>query len=61
MVGQAVEQRAGQAFCPKGFRPFVEWQIAGNQRGTALIAVGDQLEQQLSPRFCSAAQSPIRQ
>ena len=47
MVGQPVEQRAGEAFGAEGIGPFVERQVAGDQRGTALVALADQLEEQL--------------
>jgi hypothetical protein len=33
------------------FRPIVEWQVAYDQRGSALVALGDQFKQQLSPGF----------
>ena len=46
-VADAIEQRAGQTLGSQGFGPFVERQIAGDQGGTALIALRDQLEQQL--------------
>ena len=39
MVGQPVEERAGQALSAEGFRPFIEWQVARDQRGPALIAL----------------------
>ena len=38
MVGQPVEECAGQAFGSKGFRPFVEGQVAGDQCSAPLIA-----------------------
>ncbi|CUH34252.1 hypothetical protein JSE7799_01047 [Jannaschia seosinensis] len=44
---QPVEQCAGQAFGAEGFGPFVERQVAGDHRGAALIALRDQLEQEL--------------
>ena len=46
-MGQAVEESAGQPFGAEGFGPFVERQVAGDQRGAALIALRDQLEQEL--------------
>lgn len=49
VMGQPVEKGAGQAFRAEGFRPFVEWQVAGDHGGAALIALRDQLEQQLGP------------
>ena len=46
VVGQPVEQSSGQAFGAEGFGPFVEWQVAGDHCGAALIALRDQLEQE---------------
>jgi hypothetical protein len=39
LVGQAIEQRAGQVFLSEGFGPFVEGQDAGDQCGAAFIAL----------------------
>jgi hypothetical protein len=30
VVGQSVEKGTGQALGAEGFRPFVEWQVAGD-------------------------------
>ena len=49
MVGQAVEQRASDALVAEGPGPLVEGQVRGDDRGAALIALADQLEQQLGP------------
>ena len=49
MVGQPIQQRARQAFGSECFRPLLERQIAGDERGAALIALRDQLDQQFSP------------
>lgn len=46
MVGQSIQKRAGQAFRPEGFNPFVERQVAGDQCCAALIALRDQIKQQ---------------
>ena len=51
MVGQSIQQGTGEAFRPEGFSPFIEGQVAGDQRGAALIALRDQLKQQLSSGF----------
>jgi len=40
-----------QAFSAESFGPFVEWQVAGDHRGTALVALRDQFEQQLGTGF----------
>jgi hypothetical protein len=47
VVGQPVEQRAGQTLGAEDLGPFVEGQVAGDQGGAAFVALRDQLEQQL--------------
>ena len=47
VVGQAVEQSAGQPLRSEGLGPFVERQVAGDERGAALVALRDHLEEQL--------------
>src|SRR5258708_36225931 len=47
VVGQSVEQRTGQPLRPEHAGPLVEWQIAGNDGGAALIALAEDLEQEL--------------
>jgi hypothetical protein len=39
VVGQSVEQRTGQPHGPEHAGPFVEWQIAGDDGGAALVAL----------------------
>ena len=39
VVGQSVEQRTGQPLGPEHAGPFVEWQIAGDDGGAALVAL----------------------
>ena len=39
VVGQPVEQRAGEALGAEGLGPFVERQVAGDQGGAALVAL----------------------
>ncbi len=51
VVGQPIEERAGQALGAEGFRPFIKWQVARDQRGPALIALRDQFEEQLCAGF----------
>ena len=46
-MGQPVEQRAGEPFRAKDLGPFVEGQIRGHQRRRLLVALGEDLEQQL--------------
>jgi len=47
VVGQSVEQRTGQPLGPEHAGPFVEWQIAGDDGGAALVALAEDLKQQL--------------
>jgi len=46
-VGQAVEQCAGQPFGAEGLGPLVEGQVAGDERCAALVALAEDLEEQL--------------
>src|SRR6201987_6152184 len=46
-VGQSVEQRTGQPLGPEHAGPFVERQIAGDDGGAALVALAEDLKQQL--------------
>ena len=47
MMGQAVEERAGQTFLAERGGPLVERQVRGDDGCTALVALADQFEQQL--------------
>ena len=47
MVGQAVEKGAGEALGTEHRCPLIEWQVAGDERGTAFIALAEDLEEQL--------------
>ena len=47
MMGETIEQRAGEPLGPEYARPFIEWQVAGDQSGAAFIALGEHLEEQL--------------
>jgi hypothetical protein len=49
MVGEAVEERAGEPFGAEHGRPLVERQIARNQGAASLIALAEDLEQQFGP------------
>ncbi len=49
MVGKAVEQRAGQPLGSEHAGPLVEWQVGGNDGRAALVALAEDLKQQLSP------------
>jgi len=45
VMGEPVQERAGQAFLAEGPGPFVERQVRGDDGGPALVALADQLEQ----------------
>ena len=47
MVGQSIEQRAGQPLGAEHAGPLVEWQSAGDNSGCALVALAEDLEQEL--------------
>src|SRR6267378_7636363 len=47
MVGQPVEQRAGQPLGAEHAGPLVERQIAGDEGGAALVSLAEDLEQEL--------------
>ena len=49
VMGEAVEERAGEPLGTEYARPLVEWQIAGDQRAAALVALAEDLEQQFGP------------
>ena len=36
---QPVHERTGEAFSAKGFGPFLEWQVDGDQCGAAFVAL----------------------
>lgn len=46
MVPQPVEERAGEAFGAEHAGPFVERQLAGDQRAAAFVALAQDLEQE---------------
>ncbi len=46
-MGQPIEQCPGQALRSECFGPLVERQIAGDQRGAALVTPDENFEQQL--------------
>jgi hypothetical protein len=48
MMGQSIEQRAGQTFGGEHARPLVERQVAGDDGRATLVALAEHLEQQLS-------------
>jgi len=46
MMGEPVEQSTGKPFRTEYGCPFIEWQIAGDESGTTLIALAEHLEEQ---------------
>ena len=46
MMGEPVEQGAGEPFGAEYGCPFIEWQVAGDESGTTLIALTEHLEEQ---------------
>ena len=49
VVGEPVQQRAGEALRAEDFGPFVERQVGGHHDGTALVALAEDLEEQFPP------------
>src|SRR5947209_10122497 len=47
VVGEPIEQRAGQPLGPEHAGPLVERQIAGDDGGAALVALAEDFEQEL--------------
>ena len=45
-MGQSVQQGAGQPLRSESLGPFVERQVAGDQRGAALVAPAEDFKQQ---------------
>ena len=46
MMSEPIEQRAGQPFRTEDRGPFIEWQVAGDQRGATFVALAEHLEEQ---------------
>ena len=51
MMGQAIEDGAGEAFGAEDFGPFIERQVGSDDDGAALMALRDDFEQQLRAGF----------
>ena len=49
VMGEPIQQRAGQPLRSESLGPFVERQITGHQRGAAFIAPAEDLKQELRP------------
>ena len=48
MVGDAVEQGAGEALAGEDGSPFLEWQVRGDDGGAVLVAPAEDVEQELA-------------
>ena len=48
VVGQPIEQRAGQPLGPEHAGSFVKWQIGSDDSSATLVALAEDLEQELS-------------
>ena len=60
VVGEAVEERAGEALGAEHLGPFVEGQIGGDQGRAPLVALAEHLEQELGTGLGTAARSRVR-
>ena len=49
MVGEAVQQGAGQPLRAEDLGPLVEGKVGGHQDGAPLVALAEDLEEQLRP------------
>ena len=49
MVGQAVQQRAGEALRAEHLGPFVEGQVGGRQDRSPLVALAEHFEEEFCP------------
>ena len=47
MMGEAIEKRVGEPFRAEDRGPFIEWQVADDERGAAFVALAEHLEEQL--------------
>ena len=41
VMGEPIQERTGQVFLTKGDRPFVEWQVRGDDGGATLVVLTD--------------------
>ena len=49
VVGEPVQQRAGEAFRPEHLDPLIERQVGGDRNGASLVALAEDLEEEFSP------------
>ena len=48
-MGEPVQQCPGEALRTEDLGPFVEWQVGGDQDGAPLVALAEDLEEQIRP------------
>ena len=48
-MGEAVQERAGEAFGAEDLGPLVEGEVGGDHDGAPLIALGEYLKEQFRP------------
>ena len=48
VVGEPVQQRAGEAFRTEHLGPLIEGQVGGDQDGAALVALAEDLEEEFA-------------
>ncbi len=46
MMGETIEKRASEPFRSEDRGPFIEWQVAGHQRGAAFVALAENIKEQ---------------
>ena len=51
MMGEPVQQSAGEAFGSEDLGPFVEWQVGGDNQRASFVALRYDFEQQLGAGF----------
>ena len=49
VVGEAVQQCAGEMLRPEDLSPLVEGQVGGHQDGAPFVALAEDLEEQFGP------------
>ena len=49
VVGEAVQQRAGESFRPEDLGPLIEGEVGGDQDGAPFVALAEDLEEQFRP------------
>tara|TARA_Y100000031_G_scaffold139412_1_gene166090 strand:- start:1129 stop:1401 length:273 start_codon:yes stop_codon:yes gene_type:complete len=59
MMGEAIEQRPGEAFGTEHLGPLIERQIAGHQGGALFVALAEHLEQKLGSGFAERHEAQL--